>query len=77
MAIIVELIPDHDLGGFTARLPDVPVYGEGETEDEALADLREGLKGYIETFGLDDVLSRIVEPSVRALDWDLGELAHG
>ena len=36
--ITVELIPDHEQGGFTARLPDIPAYGEGETEDEAIAD---------------------------------------
>src|SRR6185295_4453339 len=28
----VELIPDPELGGFTARIPDIPAYGEGETE---------------------------------------------
>jgi predicted RNase H-like HicB family nuclease len=52
--LTVELISDPDLGGFTARLPDVPAYGEGETEDEAIADLKSALEGYIQTFGLDD-----------------------
>ncbi len=28
----VELIPDPDFGGFTARVPHIPAYGEGETE---------------------------------------------
>lgn len=27
--LIVELIPDPDLGGYTARLPDVPAYVTG------------------------------------------------
>ena len=40
MPLTIELIPDPDAGGFTARLPDVPAYGEGETEEEAIADLR-------------------------------------
>ena len=75
--LIIELIPDSDLGGFTARLPDIPAYGEGETEDEAIADLREALRGYIETFGLEDALSRISRPTFRQLDWDLAELANG
>jgi predicted RNase H-like HicB family nuclease len=66
MALTVEIIPDPELGGFTARLPDVPAYGEGETEDEAIADLREALRGYIETFGLDDVLSRLMQTALRA-----------
>ena len=52
--ITVELIEDPELGGFTARIPDVPAYGVGETEDEAITDLKEAVRGYIETFGLED-----------------------
>jgi predicted RNase H-like HicB family nuclease len=59
MPLTIELIPDPEQGGFTARLPDVPAYGEGETEEAAIADLREALRGYIEALGLDDALSRI------------------
>ena len=49
--LTVELIPDPEFGGFTARLPDIPAYGEGQTEDEAIADLKEALRAYIEAFG--------------------------
>ncbi len=75
----VELIPDPDLGGFTARLPDIPAYGEGETEQAAIADLEQALRGYIEAFGLEDALARLVAPiTIRQLDWDLAGLAaHG
>ena len=45
--LVVELIPDPDLGGFTARIPDISAYGEGETEDEAIADLQEAIRAYI------------------------------
>ena len=55
--IVVKLIPDLEEGGFTARIPDIPAYGEGETEEEAIADLKEAIRGYIETFGLDDGLT--------------------
>jgi predicted RNase H-like HicB family nuclease len=75
--ITVELIRDDEQKGFTARLPDIPAYGEGENEDEAIADLKEALRGYIETYGLDDALSRVTAPSVRQLDWDLTEFARG
>ena len=75
--LTIELIPDPEMGGFTARVPDIPAYGEGDTEDEAIADLREALRGYIETFGLDDALSRVSRPALRQLDWDLAELANG
>ena len=75
--ITVELIPDPEQGGFTARVPDIPAYGEGETEQEAIADLKEAVRGYIETYGLEDALSRLTEPVVRQLDWDLADLAGG
>jgi predicted RNase H-like HicB family nuclease len=58
--LVVELIADPEVGGFTARIPDIPAYGEGETEEEAIADLQETLRGYVETFGLDDALSRVM-----------------
>ena len=76
--ITIELIPDRDFGGFTARVPDLPAYGEGETEEEAIDDLKEAVRGYIETFGLADALARISAPlEVRQLDWDLAELTSG
>ena len=55
----VELIPDPELGGFTARIPDIPAYGEGMTEEQAIADLKQALQGYVEAFGLEDALGRL------------------
>lgn len=76
--ITVELIPDPEQGGFTARVPDIPAYGEGETEEEAVADLKEAIRGYVETFGLEDALARVNSPvSVRQFEWNLSELARG
>lgn len=70
--LTVELIPDPELGGYTARLPDVPAYGEGATEEEAIADLKEAVAGYVEAFGLDDLLSRLNQPlSLRQVEWEL------
>jgi len=73
--LVVEVIPDPEEGGFTARVPDIPAYGEGETEDEAIADLKQALRGYIETFGLDDALARMSSPTLRHLDLELSDLA--
>ena len=75
--ITVEIIPDPEEGGFTARVPDIPAYGEGDTEDAAIEDLKEALRGYIETFGLEDALARLSSPTLRHLDWDLAELSRG
>jgi len=73
--LIVELIPDPELGGFTDRIPDIPAYGEGETEDEAIVDLKEALRVYIEAFGIDNALARAHVPlTVRPLDWTLQDL---
>ena len=65
----VELIPDLEEGGFTARVPDIPAYGEGETADEAMADLREALRVYVEAFGVEETMSRLNPPSeLRRMD---------
>ena len=69
--ITVELIPDHEQGGFTARLPDCLPTARGRPKYEAIADLREALCGYIEAFGLDDAVSRVSSPSaIRQVDWN-------
>jgi predicted RNase H-like HicB family nuclease len=74
---IVELIPDPELGGFTARIPDIPAYGEGETEAEAIADLKQALRAYIDAFGVEDALSRANPPSaLRHLDLELDDPVH-
>lgn len=61
--LMVELTPDFELGGFAARVADIPAYGEGSTEDEAMADLMQALTAYIEAFGLDDAVGRLNSPS--------------
>ena len=76
MTLTIELIPDPEQGGFTARLPDIPAYGEGETEQEAIEDLKEAIRGYIETFGLEDALERVSNPALRTIELDLAELAR-
>jgi predicted RNase H-like HicB family nuclease len=73
----IELIADDEEGGFTARIPDLPAYGEGATEEAAIADLKEAVAGYIDSFGLEDALSRIVVPTVREVIWDLAGMSHG
>lgn len=71
----VELIADPIEGGYTARVPDIPAYGEGETEDAAIADLTEALRGYIEAFGLEDALGRLNAPiKMRHIELNLADL---
>jgi predicted RNase H-like HicB family nuclease len=75
--LTVELIPDPEEGGYTARVPDIPAYGEGSTEEAALEDLKEALAGYIEAFGLEEALARLNPPSsLRMLDLELTDLVR-
>ncbi len=75
--VTIELIPDPELGGFTACIPGLPALGEGATEEEAIADLKESIQLYIEEFGLDEALSRIIAVSATR-SMNFGELvAHG
>lgn len=70
--LTVEPIPDLEFGGFTARVPDVLAYGEGATEEEAIADLQEALLAYVSEFGVADALARVNRPSsLRELDLEL------
>ena len=72
----VELIPDPEFGGYTARVPDIPAYGEGETEDEAIEDLKEALAVYVEAFGMEDAINRLSPRTLRQLHLELGKLAR-
>lgn len=72
--LTVELVPNPDFGGFTARVPDIPAYGEGETEEAAIADLKEALLGYVEMFGLEETWARVNSPtSLRQIEVELDE----
>jgi predicted RNase H-like HicB family nuclease len=58
-------------------MPDIPTYGEGETEEEAIAELREALRAYIEAFGVEDALACLNPPSsLRHLDLELEDLVR-
>ena len=75
--VTIELIPDPEEGGFTARIPDIPALGEGDTEQDAIEDLKVGLQLYIEKYGVEAALARINAPShLRQVSFE--ELvAHG
>ncbi len=46
----VAIHPDPEDGGYVASIPSLPgVYGQGETEDEALEDVREALEFTLES----------------------------
>lgn len=74
--LTVELIPDRDLGGFTAQVPGIPAYGEGATEALAIADLEQALTAYIEEFGIDDAMARVsAPPKLVEMNFEAGRLS--
>ncbi len=74
--LTVELIPDKEEGGFTGRLPDIPVCGQGKTEGEAVVDLRRILHNYIKEVGIERAASRLNPPAPQLLRWFLDPLAE-
>ena len=45
----VILIPDEEAGGYTVEVPSLPgCISEGDTRDEALANIREAIELYID-----------------------------
>lgn len=52
--MLMEPVFTHDARhGYSARLPGIRAFGEGETKDEAALALREALRGYIRAFDED------------------------
>lgn len=50
----VILIPDLEDGGYIVEVPSLPgCYSQGETEEEALANIQEAIQGYIEALEAD------------------------
>lgn len=50
----VVLIPDNEVGGYTVIVPSLPgCISEGDTIDEALANIREAIDLYIEDLTAD------------------------
>ncbi len=74
--ISIELIPDQEIGGFTAQIPGIPAYGEGQTEEVAIKDLKEAVGAYVSAFGIKDALARIASPALRTLEVSLEEFSR-
>ncbi len=75
--VAIELIYDSEQGRWTAHIADIPAYGEGKTEEKAIADLKIGVQAFIEENGMEATLARINSPS-QLRQVNFGELVtHG
>lgn len=56
---------------FVARCPELAVTSQGETLDEAKANIKEAIELYIESFGIEDLPKETSRPF-----WTTVEIAH-
>jgi predicted RNase H-like HicB family nuclease len=52
LQLTAELIPDTQNGGYTVYCPEFDVMTQGDNPDDALANLKEAIQGYIKTVGI-------------------------
>ena len=64
LVVTAELTPDEEEGGYSVYCPELDIYTQGETAEEAIANLREAAEGYIEVVGLDGLGLR-PKPTIR------------
>ncbi len=62
--ITAELTPDEEEGGYSVYCPELDIYTQGETVQEAISNLQEAAEGYIEVVGLDQLNLR-PKPVIR------------
>ncbi|HUV89095.1 MAG TPA: type II toxin-antitoxin system HicB family antitoxin [Anaerolineae bacterium] len=64
LVVTAELTPDEEEGGYSVYCPELDIYTQGETVEEAIANLREAAEGTIEVVGLDGLGLR-PKPAIR------------
>ncbi len=64
LVVTAELTPDEEEGGYSVHCPELDIYTQGETVEDAIANLREAAEGYIEVVGLDGLGLR-PKPAIR------------
>ncbi len=60
---------------FSAYVPDIPGCGAAPTQAEAIADLKESLRAYIEARGIAKAIS-CIRPRAQVLELDLAEVTR-
>ena len=70
LQLTAELIPDTHNGGYTAHCPELDVMSQGDDPDDAIANLREAIQGYIKTVGVKKAFKEY-----RKLIWETLEVS--
>ncbi len=65
----VVLEEDEEVGGYIVSCPGLPgCFSQGETEDEALENIKEAIQACLESLAEDEIQSYITKPSSRVVD---------
>ena len=62
MTLSVVLNPEAD--GYVSLCPELDIASQGDTIDEALANLKEALEGFFETASAEEVRRRLKKPAL-------------
>lgn len=62
MSLSAVLNPEEN--GYVSLCPELDIASQGDTVDEALANLKEALEGFLETASPEEVRSRLKKPAL-------------
>ena len=62
MTLSAVLNPEAD--GYVSLFPELDIASEGDTVEEALANLKEALEGFVETASAEEVRTRLRKPAL-------------
>ena len=62
----VDEVYDDELQGWTISIPEIDLYGEGDTKETAIADLIKSIHEYISLYTESDFLSKHESPEKQA-----------
>ena len=62
MTLSAVLNPEGD--GYVSLCPELDVASQGDTIEEALANLKEALEGFLETASAEEIRSRLKKPAL-------------
>jgi len=68
LQITAELIPDPNNGGYTAYCPEFDVMTQGDDPDDALANLKEAVRGYIKVVGIKEAFKEYRHPIRESIE---------
>lgn len=68
LQITVELTPDPQEGGYSVYCPELDIYSQGDTAEEAIKNLKEAITGYIKVIGIEEALKEFKPPIRETLE---------